>query len=215
METKSFNLKFDSERGVFSGYASTFGNRDRDGDIIERGAFAEDLNQNGSQRVLLFMHDMRQPIGVIRLREDDIGLFAEAELNLEVAKVRDEIYPLAKQGALPAMSIGFVSSDFERMENGRVFKTAQLLEVSLVTVPANPRALVTSIKSLESAQTIRDVESGLRDLGLSKSQSQKVIGIITDKLKNKNIEMTEQKEQHEDVEIQNLIKQLKEKQNVN
>ena len=48
------------------------------------------------------------------------------------------------------------------------------MEVSLVTMPANPKARVTSVKSIEEIETIRDFEKFLRDAGFSNSQAKSI-----------------------------------------
>lgn len=169
------------EIGTFSGYASTFGNIDRDDDIIDAGAF---LNIDDPKAIrMLWAHDMRQPIGVwTTLRQDAKGLYAEGSLNLAVQQGR-EAHALLRQGAIDSMSIGFRSKQAVReitMRDGREIeirriKSIQLFEISLVAIPANANAKVGSVKSAD-LMTEREFEAHLRDaLGLSRSQAQTVI----------------------------------------
>jgi uncharacterized protein len=146
----------DSEPGVIEGYASTFGNIDRHGDIIAKGAFS---NAKGSIPIFI-NHDMSQPIGKGAVREDDKGLVIRMELAInaksEVLRNRaEEYYELAKLGIVNTMSVGFISleSDFEtRKIKGRdavvrVITKTDLLETSLTATPANPQARITAVKS--------------------------------------------------------------------
>ena len=55
MEHKDFNLEIKAidESGVFSGYASTFGNAELGGVIVHLGAFTKTLTK-GAESVLMF-----------------------------------------------------------------------------------------------------------------------------------------------------------------
>jgi uncharacterized protein len=130
-------------------YASIFGNEDLDGDIVEKGAFIESLKARTPQ--LLWGHDQSGvPIGRINeIYEDHKGLYYEASLPKEDAFVRDRIAPQLKLGSLKGNSIGFRTKDRERRkEGGSRIKKADLWEISLVTIPANPLANVENFKSL-------------------------------------------------------------------
>jgi HK97 family phage major capsid protein len=70
----------------------------------------------------------------------------------------DEIISLIEQGVLKAVSVGFRPIETEPLGNGGVrFKKHELLETSVVSVPANPSALAVA-KSLNlSAETMVEV----------------------------------------------------------
>lgn len=51
-----------------------------------------------------------------------------------------------KMGALDSLSIGFRIKDMERTLEGRLIKEAEVYEVSVATVPANPNAIVIAIR---------------------------------------------------------------------
>lgn len=159
-----------SEKGMFSGYASTFNaSPDRAGDVIQRGAFRKSIEQyksNGSMPGLLWAHDMREPVGRwLALSEDSKGLAAEGKLTLDVTRGRDA-HALLKDGAL-SLSIGyFIRKDgSERNGTTLLLKDIELLEVSLVAVPANVGAKITSVKQW---QTERDLQTWLHEAGLSR-----------------------------------------------
>ena len=68
--------------GTFEGLASTFGNVDLDGDVIEPGAFKDSIKQPGAVK-LLWQHDAKQPIGVWKsIRETKSGLEVRGQLVL-------------------------------------------------------------------------------------------------------------------------------------
>lgn len=173
----------DGRLGIFKGYASTFGNVDRDDDIIVKGAFGR---IDEPKRVkLLWQHNMAEPIGIwTKMHEDDKGLYVEGQLALKTQRGA-EAYELMKMGALGDMSIGFRTLDAEagRVEGTsgkaarsvRRIKKVKLYEVSVVTIPANPLATVDAVKAAGLAEaadavrlTPREIERRLRDAGCSR-----------------------------------------------
>ena len=163
-----------TEEGRFSGYASVFGVIDYYDDEILRGAFAKSISEK--MPVMLWQHDRTEPIGVYEsIREDDIGLWIEGRLLLDLEKGR-EAYILLKNQAIRGLSIGYVPTqwEWENRDNRhiRVLKEIDLWEVSLVTFPANPKALVDDVKNIK---TIRDVEDTLRDAGFSRTEAKALI----------------------------------------
>lgn len=169
----SFKLARIEEAGRFEGYASTFGGPpDSYGDVIAPGAFARALAEHaaaGSRPAMLWQHDTRAPIGRwSRIVEDERGLAVEGRLTLEVQRAK-EAYALLRDGALGGLSIGFRTRRSEAGEHGgRLLTELELLEISLVTLPANRAAMVAAVKAAARIDTIRDFETALRDeLGFS------------------------------------------------
>ncbi|MGL5736187.1 MAG: HK97 family phage prohead protease [Beijerinckiaceae bacterium] len=169
--------------GLFSGYAATYGNIDRDFDIIEKGAFPN-YDEPKSIR-LLWAHSMSEPIGIWKsIKSDDTGLKVEGELNLETRRGK-EAYSLLKQGALDSMSIGFKTKKSDRAKmtiegeskDVRRIKSIELYEISLVAIPANPMARIGSIKSMSGGgmPSEREFEEALRDAGFTQKQAKAII----------------------------------------
>jgi len=162
--------------GVFSGYGSTFGNVDRTGDIVERGAFERSLEshkKNGTMPAMLIHHDMTRPIGRwIDMREDEYGLNVEGKLTTGVRDA-DEAYALLKDGAINSMSIGYrvVREDFDHRSGINHLHEVELHELSLVTIPANSAAIVGAVKDAEGNPNIRELEAVLREAGLSRREA--------------------------------------------
>ena len=74
MEYKSldFEIKAINDEGVFSGYASTFGNVYLVQDIVQKGAFLKSLQKGLNNVLMLWQHDISELIGeFIRLEEDE------------------------------------------------------------------------------------------------------------------------------------------------
>jgi len=174
-EKQSFVAEIKAEdEGVFSGYASTFGNVDNGNDIVAKGAFTKSLAERPANKVkLLSQHKTDEPIGIFtEVFEDSKGLFVRGKLALGTQKGR-ETYELMKLGAIDGMSIGFRANPEKQIYNEskrtRTLKEVQLLEISLVTFPMNERAMVQSVKGEKS---IREWETILRDAGgLSRTEA--------------------------------------------
>lgn len=123
---------------------------------------------------MLWQHRSGEPIGVYTsMGEDANGLFVKGKIAMKTAR-GSEAYELMKMGAISGMSIGYVTREdsFDKVTGIRTLKKIDLWEVSLVTFPANESARVSSVKNIESIQSLQDVESYLRDAGgFSKSEA--------------------------------------------
>lgn len=165
-------IKLDGDTGRFAGYASVFGGVDSYGDTIVRGAYDSTLRNNGKPK-MFFNHDSYAlPIGKwLAAKEDDHGLFVEGELTAGNPQ-SDAVRAALKHGTVDGLSIGYYlkKGDFDETEEGRVIrKVSRLVEVSVVTFPADEAARVdlASVKSedIDGIETVRDFERFLRDAG--------------------------------------------------
>lgn len=133
------------DAGAVTGIAWPFGSPDRIGDRVEKGAFAG----VSLPLPMLFGHDLNDPVGAwTSATEDTEGLKVAG--NLLVGKVQraDEVAALVKAGAVRGLSIGFRTRQAENIKGGgRLIKSLELLEISLVTIGMHPGAKVTSAKS--------------------------------------------------------------------
>ena len=156
IKTKTFEVKAD--HGTISGYASTWTREpDSYGDIVAKGAFAENIAQIKEEgRVLpfLFNHkadDLSAYIGtVMELKEDDHGLYFEGTFDdtPEGQRARE----LALDGRLCKFSFAYdvLEAGEVTLEDGRKANELRKLnihEVSLVMYPANPDTSVVSVKA--------------------------------------------------------------------
>jgi len=176
---------------MFSGYGAVFGNVDSYGDVIQPGAFADTLassHKSGQFPAMLMQHggwgigaDDMTPVGIwTSLAEDGIGLKVEGKLA-DTPRGR-EAYALLKMTPRPAidgLSIGYIAKEFSNRtkpeEPRRTLKKVELMEVSLVTFPANGKARIASVKSAAGDFDERKFEQVLRDSGLSRKEAQVVI----------------------------------------
>jgi HK97 family phage prohead protease len=190
MEYKEFPIEIKQEDvqedGFFKGIASPFGGKaDSGGDIVHLGAFTETLangGRNGFGVAMLWSHDPKEPIGTwISLVEEKKGLMVEGKLTMGVQRA-NETHLLMKDGAVKGLSIGFNPAEdgVEHDDKKRIrhLRKLDLWEISPVVFPMATRARITNVKSLiEEATSIRDLEKGLRDSGLTKYEAQNIISI--------------------------------------
>lgn len=162
----SFEIKFDAtgvdeKTGTFEGYGAVFGNIDSYGDVIVKGAFKgslKDWKKAKSLPPMLVQHggwmmtDMDAlPIGKWEeMEEDDTGLRVKGRLiNLDTERGK-QIYGAMREGVLDGMSIGYRAKEFtygtKPDEPRRTLKAIDLVEVSVVTFPANGKARVDAVK---------------------------------------------------------------------
>lgn len=177
------DIKLDSDKGTFLGFASVFGGVDAYGDTINAGAFSETLKKHGLPKMFLNHEGWELPIGKwLSADENDTGLLVDGELTPGNSRSSD-VHASLKHGTIDGLSIGFYldKNDFEETDSGRVIKRiTKLVEVSVVTFPADTAARVdlTSVKSseIEAISTIRDFDRCLRDVcGVSKGLTQALI----------------------------------------
>ena len=164
METKSIDLLVKEAPGDVPGiiaYASTFDRiPDAYGDVVAKGAFAgtlKRLKESGNNLPLLYGHVMDQPeniIGtVVKAEEDEHGLLVEAVFDMENPKAQT-VHRAVLSKAITKLSFAFSVIDdrtitLEDYGEVRELTELEIYEVSLVVVPANPRAQVVAAKDAE------------------------------------------------------------------
>ena len=201
---------FDIKEGIIKAYVTTWGNEDLVGDIIAEGAadkFIEGFNKSGESLKMLFEHSYSSIIGQWNDFEADAkGLLATGELYKGVSKA-DDVKIYLEKGAVGAVSIGFMSTDYEELETGgRLFHQIDLFETSVVISPANPQAQIVSAKTSDGLIDIRKLETILRDAGLSRTMAKAFISAGKTSLRDEVIEPVEANVR---VELINLLKERK------
>lgn len=166
-----------TETGEFEGYASTYGNVDKGGDIVKAGCFDESLRKRPANKVkMLWQHNTDRPIGVwTQFSSDSKGLYARGKLLLNTVDGKNA-YEFLTAGAVDGLSIGFRTQDYEYdTENYvRTIIKADLMEVSVVTFPMNEDATVSAVKAADKIKTIREFENFLRDSGFSIAEAKRI-----------------------------------------
>lgn len=184
MRTRAFDyeVKAVKEDGFFSGYGSVFGNVDAYNEVVAPGAFAESLAETrakGRTFPVLWQHRSGEPIGswnIESLREDSHGLFGEGELWLDDSPYARIAHRGMMSKAITGLSIGYYvrEDSFDEKTRIRTLKNLELVEISVVTTPANDDARVDAVKAMIAQgglPTLKEFEQILREAGFSKSQA--------------------------------------------
>ena len=127
----------------FAGYAAIFGRPDRGGDVVKAGAFERSLKRGAGAVPLLWQHEPGRPIGRIDyLREDRRGLRVIARLSGSAAG--REAAALLKERTVTGLSFGYRVREATGAAP-RELIDLDLVEVSLVTLPMQPKARVHAV----------------------------------------------------------------------
>ena len=154
---KTFEIKSDDDSGKISGYFATYDRiPDSYGDVIAEGAFTETIEKrkdSGHPFPLCWGHDLNQIIGAV-YPEDIVDtekgpLMTASFFNSPLAQEKREI---VKSGVVYQFSFAYdiLDSGEVTLEDGtkaNELRKLDLFEVSIVPIPANPRAEVTDIKA--------------------------------------------------------------------
>lgn len=147
--------------GSIAGYAATFGNLDRVGDVIEKGAFSDTLPDFVRDGVILARHgnEGEQPIASVKAaREDEHGLWIEADFHSTPAAQAERTIAQERleRGKSVSFSIGYTVNPggSEYKDGQRSLRSVKLWETSLVNIPANPLALVGAVKDANLADEL-------------------------------------------------------------
>ena len=158
-------------------YASTFDRiPDAYGDVVAKGAFAKSIQaikDSGNNLPLLYGHVMDDPANIIGtvtdLKEDDHGLLIKADFDME-NPMAQQVHRSVLSKAITKLSFAFSVLDqapvtLEDGTKANELRELEIYEVSLVVVPANPRAQViaakdaTEVKSDELTEPVDDTET--------------------------------------------------------
>lgn len=188
MEQKRVPLEIKSlSDREFEGYGSVFNNEDLGGDVVVPGAFTKSLKRYEKEQQLPLMfwaHDPAQVPGMwTEMAEDSRGLRVKGVLA--DTQLGNEVRTLLGMKAVRGLSIGFSvpprGMEYDDKKDVRVIKEAELWEVSVVSLPMNPRAQVTMAKTrlsaageyVPTAQELagvkRELESWFRSRGFTKT----------------------------------------------
>jgi HK97 family phage prohead protease len=129
----------------FAGYAAIFDRPDRGGDVVKAGAFERSLKRGIREVPLLWQHRPGRPVGRIEyLREDKRGLRVIARLSGGAAG--QAAAAQLRTGKVAGLSFGYRVRKF----NGsapRALEDVELVEISLVTAPMQPKARVHAVEA--------------------------------------------------------------------
>lgn len=141
----------DDEKRIITGTATT-PTPDRVGDIVEPLGV-----EFKNPMPLLWQHLSAQPVGQVRFNKPTKdGIDFEARLpnptiSSKLKERVDEAWESVKLGLVRAVSIGFRPKEYSFMDDGGIhFQETEVMELSLVTIPANADATIQTIKSLDA-----------------------------------------------------------------
>jgi len=144
---------FDEDSGLITFVAST-NVEDREGEVIDPNGWI--LDGVGKNLPLLWSHNAYElPIGkVVEARVENNNLVTVVEFAYKVNEFAKKVYDLVKAGFLNAVSVGFLPRAYDAQGN---MISQELLELSVVNVPANQEALRSEvyqsfIKSLDKIE---------------------------------------------------------------
>lgn len=131
------------------GYAST-NDVDRAGDVVPAPVWEAGMENYLKNPVILAYHEHDEPVGrMVEHKIDSNGLWIKARISAAA-----KIFNLVKDGVLTAFSVGFRINDAEYNSAAEVFvvKELELIEISVVSVPANQNTLFSLSKAFENAE---------------------------------------------------------------
>ena len=167
--------------GFVAGYGSVFNVLDMQADVVAPGAFKATIKENPRGWPMLFGHEMAKCCGFwTTAREDSRGLYLEGEFTLEspegasaAAIVRHGL----KLGHPFGLSIGYkLNPGGWKMEGDiRKLTSISLLEVSVVSVPANQESRVVACKSDDPSVLRNEAYRVLKEKGFSRRQIEHIL----------------------------------------
>ena len=168
MLTKSapFEFKNIDDAGTFEALVAVFGNVDKGGDRIIRGAFTKSLErwqQSGDPIPVIFNHDWASPhahIGVVeKAEETDRGLWVKGRLDIADNDVARQVHRLMQRRSLKEFSFGYsVPKGGERRakDGANELLEIELAEVGPTLKGMNPATELQAVKSAVVEQSLQD-----------------------------------------------------------
>ena len=171
------SLPLDAERSKFEvadrlikGYAIVWGSKNDYNEIVLKGACANSIEARGpesegkNQIVILNQHRQAEVIGKITvLREDDYGLYFEAEI-IEGTQAADEALAQIRQGVLRQLSYGFNyiwdKVEWDPNEEAYILREIKLFEISVVTFSSDENAQLRSFREYQQSEMLKEFTPG-------------------------------------------------------
>lgn len=128
--------------------------KDRTGEVVEQSWDLENYKKNP---IVLFGHDASKP-GYVLGKATEIVSDKDGSKNITLGTVQfaeegtsedaDTVWKLVKQGILRTVSVGFIPHTFKKLaddDDTDVLADNELLEFSIVPIPANPSAVALAL----------------------------------------------------------------------
>ena len=190
-DVKTFHCEIksvDSQKRIVEGWANTR-YPDRVNDIVDPKAFEETLAVYMANPVVLAQHDQdKLPVGkTIEAKITPDGLFVRVEIAPKGAsQLSDEVWNLIEFGALKAFSIGYIPVEVEFDDSGMyaVLTKLELMEISVVSVPANRESLFSIAKSFHLGTDLIDKKQPKIGFEKTKGEMKSIETLLIKEFKN-------------------------------
>ena len=160
-DSDDIEMKQNADKYNIVAQATTFGDRDRQEDIIDKNAFNASLKRiaNGERLKILLQHKGDMPLGNwLKAIKNDKGIKLYGVIS-EATQHHKEILQLIREKVYDKVSVGFIIKQAESIANGGLLiKQAEMVECSVVSVPANINANILSVKSYNEMLNFIDEE---------------------------------------------------------
>lgn len=197
----------DDDERIIEGWASTDA-LDRYNEITDPQAFKKTLKTYMKNPVLFFGHESwKLPIGkVLKAQIKDDGLWVRAKIS----EGADAVWGLIKEEILKTFSFGYRLLKSEKDEKTGVLTILELelFEISVVSIPANPEAMIELAKS--KGIEIPNLKSMHKEENMEK-EFQDQIDILTGKIDAIPEAMSKEQAEKTLFDIQTSIEELKKK----
>ena len=177
----------DEQKRIVTGFFTSTGTLDSDGDIFADGAFKKTIKEQGptaKNRIWhLWMHDTFSPINKpMALKEDKEGVYFETVFPKNA--IADMVLSLYAAGANPEHSVGFMTMEEGTEKNARIIKQVKMLEGSTVLWGANENTPFTGMKSEQHAKDrIEAMERIFKSANFDKDESYELLYREIERLK--------------------------------
>jgi HK97 family phage prohead protease len=165
-----FQLKdIDSKKGIVAMYFAAFGNKDSDGDIIQKGAYTKTFKENKQRIKHLYNHDKTKSPGVgIEFGEDNYGAYAVSQLA--PTTLGKDVLIEYEAGIITEHSQGFqtLQEHQSKNDNANIMTEIKLWEFSSLTAwGANQMAVTIGVKDSDIDTLKKNIETVLRSSSIS------------------------------------------------
>jgi HK97 family phage prohead protease len=150
--TKLFNTRPSSINDTDKSVTFTISDNqpDRMGEVVEQTSW--DFKNYLNNPIILWGHDPEAAENVLgtasTINVSPDGSHTEATLSFatEINPKAKMVFDMIKAGILRTVSVGFVNHTYDTQDDTPVLKDNELLEISVVPIPANPRAIALSYR---------------------------------------------------------------------
>jgi HK97 family phage prohead protease len=176
--TKLFVSKAQSidEKNMTATFKISDAQTDRMGEIVDQKSW--NFNNYMLNPILLWGHDPSQPENVLgsttelSYDEKEDATFATVKFDRDINTKADLIFNQVARGTLRTVSVGMIVHSEDSEKDQTILKDCELLEISIVPIPANPRAIALAFTegSISKKDALFMKESMEKELTLLQSE---------------------------------------------